>query len=163
MNTQKLYNPIIIWLLRSPLRRFGDKQTLLLTVTGRKSGKTYTFPVSYIRDGETLLVMTHRARAWWKNLREGAPVTVFVDGQTIPAIGIIATDTDLAANALLRFLQQVPAWRWDLRVKLDANGQPEHPEALKRLVADDLLLCVIQPTNTPTRKPDTLAAQGSAR
>jgi hypothetical protein len=46
MNWQKLYNPIVIWLLRSPLHSLMDKSTILVTITGRKSGKIYTVPVS---------------------------------------------------------------------------------------------------------------------
>ena len=56
MNWQKLYNPIIIWLLRSPLHSLMDKSTILVTITGRKSGKKYTIPVSYMRDGDTLFM-----------------------------------------------------------------------------------------------------------
>ncbi len=41
------YNPLVTWLLRSPLRWLMDRNTLLLTYTGRKSGRTYTFPISY--------------------------------------------------------------------------------------------------------------------
>ncbi len=83
MNWQKLYNPMVIWLLRSPLHRFLDKNTMLITVSGRKSGKLYTLPVSYIRDGETLLVISQKDRTWWKNLQGGAKVTVFVQGHTL--------------------------------------------------------------------------------
>ena len=165
MNTQKLYNPVVIWLLRSPLRRFGDKHTLLLTVTGRKTGKSYTFPVSYIRDNETLLIMTHKTRTWWKNLLTGASVTVFVGGHEFPATGKTTSDTDLVAKALLLFLQQVPTWRWELHVKLDATGQPEHPEDLKRLAADDLVLCTIQLAKAAIRQPDDAlhSVSGAAR
>lgn len=166
MNGEKFYNPIVIWLLRSPLHRFVDKHTLLLTVTGRKSGKRYTFPVSYIRDGETLLVMTHKERIWWKNLRMGAPVTIFVDGHMLPARGETFIGADMGAKVLLQFLQQVPAWRWDLHLKLDATGQPEHPEALKRLAQDDLVVCSIQAERMHTREPDNLpqsASTGVAR
>jgi deazaflavin-dependent oxidoreductase (nitroreductase family) len=165
MNTQKLYNPVMVWLLHSPLRRFGDKHTLLLTVTGRKTGKSYTFPVSYIRDGETLLIMTHKTRTWWKNLLTEAPVTVFVDGQEFLATGKTTRETDLVAKALLLFLQKVPAWRWELHVKLDATGQPEHPEDLKRLAADDLVLCTIQLAKVALRQPDDVlqSAAGTAR
>jgi F420H(2)-dependent quinone reductase len=158
MNTQRFYNPIVIWLLRSPLHRFGDQHTLLLTVTGRKSGKRYTFPVSYLRDGETLLVMTHRARAWWKNLRDGgAPITAYVDGHDVSARAEASTDPDTVAKALLLFLQQVPTWRMELHVKLDANGQPEHPEALKQKTQDDLVICTIQTEKTPTPEPEALS------
>lgn len=163
MNTQKLYNPVVIWLLRSPLRHFGDKHTLLLTVTGRKTGKSYTFPVSYIRDGETLLIMTHKTRTWWKNLLTEAPVMVCVDGQEFVATGKTTRESDLVAKALLLFLQRVPAWRWELHLKLDATGQPEHPEDLKRLAADDLVLCTIQAKRTSSQETsDLLPSAASA-
>ncbi len=44
MNWQKLYNPIVIWLLHSPLHSFMDKSTLVITVTGRKKWQTLYRP-----------------------------------------------------------------------------------------------------------------------
>jgi deazaflavin-dependent oxidoreductase (nitroreductase family) len=154
MNTQRLYNPIVKGLLKSPLHRFGDHSTLLLTVIGSKSGKRFTFPVSYLRDGETLVVITHREHAWWKNLQSGgAPVTVYVRGHELPATAEISTDPDQVAKALLRFLQQVPSWRWETHIKLKADGQPEHPEDLTRLAQHDLVLCKIQPERALSHEP----------
>jgi deazaflavin-dependent oxidoreductase (nitroreductase family) len=140
MNWQKLYNPIVIALLRSPLHSLVDKQTMVITVTGRKSGKRYTFPVSYIRDGETLLVISQKDRAWWKNLRNGAQVTVFLQGHALQARGETLTDTDMAANILLQILRQVPAYQRLLHLPLDATGQPENPEALTRLAQDHVVV-----------------------
>lgn len=163
MNTQRFYNPIVSWLLHSPLHHLGDQHTLVLTVTGRKSGKRYSFPVAYLRDGETLLVMTYRERAWWKNLSDsGAPVTVYVDGHEVAARAETSTDPDVVTSALLLFLQQVPTWRWELHVKLDANGQPEDSEALKRLAQDDLVLCTIQAERTLPDEQDTLRQRASS-
>ena len=51
MQLQKLYNPLVLLLLRSPLRVAMSNSTMLLTFTGRKSGRTYTTPVNYVRDG----------------------------------------------------------------------------------------------------------------
>ncbi len=140
MNWQKLYNPLVLWLLRSPLHRLADKQTIAITITGRKSGKRYTFPVSYVRDGETLLVISQKDRTWWKNLRNGTPVAVLLQGRRLQARGETFTDTAMAANILLRILQQVPAYQRLLHVKLDATGQPEHPEALTRLAQDHIIV-----------------------
>ena len=41
----RLLNPLLAALLRSPLHRLASKNLMLLTVTGRKSGRTYTLPV----------------------------------------------------------------------------------------------------------------------
>ncbi len=133
MNWQKLYNPIVTWLLRSPLHRLLDKNTMVITVSGRRSGKHYTFPVSYIRDGETLLVISQKDRTWWKNLQGSAMVTLFVQGHRLQARGETFTDTQVAANILLQILQRVPAYQRLLHVPLAADGQPEHPEDLTRL------------------------------
>jgi deazaflavin-dependent oxidoreductase (nitroreductase family) len=140
MNWQKLYNPIVIWLLRSPLHSLMDKHTMLITVIGRKSGKLYTFPVSYIRDGETLQVISQRDRTWWKNLQGGAEVTVFLQGHTLQARGETFTDTEMAAKILLQILQRVPAYQRLLHLTLDSSGQPEHPEALTRLAQDHVIV-----------------------
>jgi deazaflavin-dependent oxidoreductase (nitroreductase family) len=53
---------------------------LLLTFTGRKSGKEFTTPLRYVQEGETLQIMVVRA-LWWKNLREQATVRVLLRGQ----------------------------------------------------------------------------------
>lgn len=134
MNWQKLYNPIVIWLLHSPLHSFMDKSTLVITVTGRKSGKLYTVPVSYMRDGETLLVISQREHSWWKNLSGGTHVTLSMQGHTMNARGETFTATETVANKLLLVLQQFPSYQKLIHVKLDANGQPENPETFKRFV-----------------------------
>ena len=40
MRWQKLYNPVVNWLLRSPLHALLSKCTMLITFAGRKSGRT---------------------------------------------------------------------------------------------------------------------------
>ena len=61
---------------------------LLLTTTGRKSGKQRTVPVSYIRDGADLVVVASnggadRPPAWWLNLEASAEASVAVGRETI--------------------------------------------------------------------------------
>ena len=140
MNWQKFYNPIVIALLHSPLHRLLDEQTMTITVTGRKSGRSYTFPVSYVRDGENLLVISQRNRAWWKNLQGGAPVTVFLKARRLQARGETFVDMEMAAKILLVILQQAPAYQRLLHVKLDAAGQPEDSEAFTRLAQEHVVV-----------------------
>jgi len=142
LNWQKLYNPIVIWLLHSPLHRFLDKHTMLVTVTGCKSGKLYTLPVSYLRDGETLLVISQKDRTWWKNLQGGAQVTVSLQGHDLKTQGETFTDTETVANNLLQIMQRVPGYQRLFHIKLDANGQPENPEDLERIAQDRVIVCI---------------------
>jgi hypothetical protein len=66
------YNPLLTWLLRSPLHGLVSNNTLLTTVIGCKSGSNITLPVNYVDMGEELLTVSFRRRTWWRNLRGGA-------------------------------------------------------------------------------------------
>jgi hypothetical protein len=140
MNWLKLSNPIVIALLRSPLHRLFDAHTMLLTLTGSTSGKRYTFPVSYIDDGETLFVISQRNRTWWKNLRSGARVIVLLRGYAWQARGESFTDTETVVHDLLEIMQRIPAYQRLFHIKLDATGQPESPQDLTRLVQDRVIV-----------------------
>jgi len=142
LNWQKLYNPFVIFLLRSPLYSLVGKNMMLITVTGRKSGKRYTTPVSSIPNGETLLVISLKDRTWWKNLRGGAEVTVSLQGRALQARGEVFTDAETVAKTLLLVLQRVPGYQRLYHIKLDASGQPEHPEDLTRLAQDRVIVRV---------------------
>jgi hypothetical protein len=49
-------NPLIALILRSPLHPLVSRRLALITVTGRRSGRTYTFPLGYEQDGDTVTV-----------------------------------------------------------------------------------------------------------
>lgn len=54
-----------------------------VTYTGRRSGRTFTTPVGYRRNGDivTIKVMMPDAKTWWRNfLGEGGPLTLELDG-----------------------------------------------------------------------------------
>ena len=76
-------NPVIAALLRSPLHPMLSRGLLLLTVTGRHSGRHYSIPVGYQQDGNELVVMVSEARRkqWWRNYYEPGPVSVRVRGR----------------------------------------------------------------------------------
>src|SRR5215207_998268 len=72
-------NPFVCMMLRSPLHRILSNSVLLLTFTGRKTGKLYTIPVGYTPEGDTLTLFS--SKSWFKNLRGGRPVVVHLQGQ----------------------------------------------------------------------------------
>ena len=76
-------NPLVRGLLRSPLHPLVRSWLLLITVTGRASGREHTFPVGYRREGETvrIVVVWPERKRWWRNLTgPGAPVLVRIRG-----------------------------------------------------------------------------------
>ena len=70
-------------LLRSPLHRLASGKLALITVTGRRSGRTYTFPVGYERQGDRVEITVGwpERKRWWRNLRDpGAQVRLRLEG-----------------------------------------------------------------------------------
>ena len=76
-----LINSLVTTVLRSPWHGMMSPRLLLLTFTGRKSGKEYTTPMRYAREGETLRLKVPIQYSWWKNLRERPAVRVLLRGQ----------------------------------------------------------------------------------
>jgi len=93
-------------LLRSPLHGLLSGSLLLVTYTGRRTGRTFTIPVLYAEVGVDLVVYVGRSRekVWWRNLRGGAPVRVRLRGEELAGAGTGARgETDLRERYLARF------------------------------------------------------------
>jgi hypothetical protein len=78
----RVVNPVVRAVLRSPAHGLLSGHLALLTVTGRRSGRAFTFPVGYHRDGDrvTIGVDWPERKRWWRNLSESAPVEIWLAG-----------------------------------------------------------------------------------
>lgn len=141
MRWQELYNPLVALILRSPLHGLMSNSTMLITYTGRRSGKTYATPVNYVRDGETLLAVSPREHSWWKNLRGGAPVAMRVRGKNLRGFGrAFEGEAAIKESGLLTVLQKVSAYRRYWKVELTPKGQPRDPGDLSRVARENVLV-----------------------
>jgi len=82
-------NPVVRAVLRSPLHPLLSRYLLLLTVTGRTTGHTWTLPLQYAeRDGSIWIVPGNPAhKRWWRNLTGDAPATLTIRGTTYIGLG----------------------------------------------------------------------------
>jgi hypothetical protein len=119
------FNPIMIWLLRSPLHGLISGSTMLVTYTGRKSGKTYSTPVNYHGIGGRLYTVSLRERAWWRNLRGGGEVTLLLRGKMAPARGAVVEDAAGVELALVDYIKDMPSAATFLKVRLLPGGAPD--------------------------------------
>jgi hypothetical protein len=90
-------NRLVVGLLRSPLHALVSGRLMLITVTGRRSGREHTLPVMYERSGDVLNVpvMWAERKLWWRNLRDGgAPVGVRLRGREHRAHGEAVVGAD---------------------------------------------------------------------
>lgn len=99
-------NPLMKALLRSPLHGLVSDALLLLTFTGRKSGRTYATPVGYEALDGTLYVTSQTDRVWWRNLRGGAEVTVRLRGERRAGFAQVIEDDERVADYVLGFIDR---------------------------------------------------------
>ena len=83
------------------------KRLMLAFIVGRKSGKTYHQPMSYVRDGNTLL--TPGGGKWKLNLQDGEPVRLRIRGQDISARPELVGDIDEVDCLLSVILKSNPS------------------------------------------------------
>lgn len=79
----KTGNRVVRGLVRTPgLHRLVSGRIALISVTGRRTGREYTFPVFYSRDGDrvTIEVGWPDRKVWWRNLRDGGRVRMRLRG-----------------------------------------------------------------------------------
>lgn len=125
-----IVNQVMKFVLRTPVHGMVSKTVLLITFAGRKSGKTYSTPVSYSQEGEQVTIFTHAE--WWKNLRTGVPVRLRIQGHERQGLAEpIARDKQAISAGLAEHLRKVPSdARW-YDVTFDEHGNPRAAEIEK--------------------------------
>ncbi|WP_406045182.1 nitroreductase family deazaflavin-dependent oxidoreductase [Micromonospora sp. NBC_00898] len=100
-----------VWLYRRSGGKLGGKMfgapVLLLTTTGRKSGRSWTVPLMYQTDGDRWVIIASnggsaRHPAWWLNLRSQPDASVQIGRQTY-----LVTAVETAGEDRERLWQQM--------------------------------------------------------
>lgn len=89
-------NPLVTAVLRSPFHALLSFGLMLITVTGRRTGRRYTIPVGYQRNGDVLTILVSEApkKQWWRNFHDPAPVEVRVKGKPLSGTAeLVAPDS----------------------------------------------------------------------
>ncbi len=125
----KVLNPTFKTLLRSPLHGLLSGRLMVLTFTGRKSGKRFSIPVGYVQTDDTLLIATESA--WSKNLHGDVPVRVRLRGRERAGLADVIADEEVMREKYRVMLAAGPQLGQIIGIRLDANGEP-NPEDVAR-------------------------------
>jgi deazaflavin-dependent oxidoreductase (nitroreductase family) len=92
-----------VWLYRRSGGKIGGKMfgapVLLLTTTGRRSGRSWTVPLMYQTEGDGWVIIASnggsaRHPAWWLNLLSQSDARVQVGGETYPVTAVETAGDD---------------------------------------------------------------------
>ena len=98
----KFINPIITTILRSPFHGILSKALMLVEFTGRASGRRMRTPAAYFRESDTVVrAFTESDRQWWRNVIDGQPFHVWIEGKPYGASAEVVTLPPDEMDALL--------------------------------------------------------------
>jgi hypothetical protein len=96
----RVVNPILRFLLHTPILGAARKQMMVLSFKGRKSGRPYSIPVTAHRIDNDVYALT--AAPWKQNFRNGAAADVFLDGRSVGMHGELVEDPSVVADLYRR-------------------------------------------------------------
>jgi deazaflavin-dependent oxidoreductase (nitroreductase family) len=122
----KIANPFVKALLRSPLHGIASKNVALLHFRGRKSGREFVTPLSYVRENGTVCLLSAHGTRWWMNLRaEGTPVSIEIARETLTGKARLWDgDSEALRERVRRYLTALPRDAKVYGIKLDESKRP---------------------------------------
>jgi deazaflavin-dependent oxidoreductase (nitroreductase family) len=122
----KVANPFVKALLRSPLHGIASKNVALLHFRGRKSGREFVTPLSYVREDGTVCLLSAHGTRWWMNLREeGTPVSIEIARETLTGKARLWDgDSEALRERVRRYLTALPRDAKVYGIKLDESNRP---------------------------------------
>jgi deazaflavin-dependent oxidoreductase (nitroreductase family) len=114
-------NPLMRLVLAGRAHRIMSGRLVLLSFTGRRTGRSYTTPVSYVRDGSDLLIPG--GGAWWKNLTTGS-ARVRLQGTWHVVTSEVIQEPGALSKVLGRMLAVNPAIAVFTGIRPGPDGRP---------------------------------------
>ena len=111
-----------------------------MTFTGRKSGRTFTTPVRYVKDGDAVRMFTSPHGKWWRNLRGGAEVTLTLRGKSVAChASVLELDDETTLRLFGDYLTQFPGDSAYHGIKV-RRGKPLPWDLLKSVLHDVVIV-----------------------
>lgn len=124
-----IINPVMIFLLQSPVHRLWSNSILLVHFTGRKSGKAYVTPARYVRMDGRIRCYSTKDTQWWKNLRNDAKVRLTVAGAKLAYTTSVMEDSPAEVRqALAHYFSIYPQDAAYHDVRINRDGHPSESD-----------------------------------
>ena len=126
-------------LLNSPLHPLMGRNIALITVTGRKTGRSISTPVNTVDLEGALTVISLPERTWWRNLRGGSAARLRQAGKTFPVRADVVETPEKVVIWLEKYFTQYPGYAKYFGIDSGPDGKP-FPQDLERLAAERVII-----------------------
>jgi hypothetical protein len=131
--TNRVANPALRGLLRSPAGRWLGRHLAVIRYTGARTGQRRELVAGYARAGAAVWIWVGGAasKRWWRNFRTPAPVELWLAGERVTGGAVAvegAADPEACREGVVAYVAAVPGAARAMRLK----APPE------RLTSDDL-------------------------
>ena len=96
MRIPDIFFPVINFavtiLLRSPIHGVASDSLMIIHFRGRRSGKQFSTPVRYNQADNAIHCFTAKTNNWWKNIRSGEELQLFLSGRSESRVAHVITD-----------------------------------------------------------------------
>lgn len=141
----KATNPFVYFVLNSPLHLMISGRLVLITYTGKKSGKKHSLPVQYAKSHDELIVVAgyHQHKKWWRNLLQQSTINVCYRGKWFEASAkAFDGDVEVIAPLLPDYLRRFPASARIRGLTLDSSGNVEDLGKLREAAKEVVMVKV---------------------
>ncbi len=130
--------------LRSPLHGIASKNLCIIRYKGRRSGRPFETPLSYVQDGDMVRLLSSQETRWWTNFlpedetskaaetpgkNEGYPVEVEIAREVRKGWAVtLRTDSDHFRDGVRGFLTALPRDAVVYGIKLDKDRRPREQD-----------------------------------
>jgi len=132
-------NSFIKYIVNSRLHLLLGPNFAVLSVTGRKSGRTISFPVNTFRQDDAFNVITLRKRTWWRNLQSEPRALLRIGGRAFGVSAEIVESQDAVSEFLKQYFTANPDLAKYLEVRLD-NAKRPVPEDVEKAAVGRLVV-----------------------
>ena len=112
-----------VFLLRRGWMGPADDILMVITTKGRKTGKEYSIPIGYMRDGEDILTLSgENPSNWFRNvLANNGEATLNIKKETIDVRGELVTDEAERQQIFNIYKQNEKYFKSNFRIELDSS------------------------------------------
>ncbi len=125
-------NPVMVFLLQSPLHQICSDSIALVHFNGRKSGKSYVTPARYVRLADRVRLYSTQDTQWWKNLRNNGSARLTLGGTKLAySTSVIENNPEEISEALRHYFSVYPQDAAYHEVKIGNDGKPSERDLEK--------------------------------